>query len=381
MKLVKKFALPGIVFEVLSYGGLKEFLPAYFDCQSSKGLHLLKAGIFLHTFSEDSAKRYKYIAVGLQDLDFSYYNHDKEWDFVCKLGDICFFKKTLVDETEFINKTFSAAEYEEEAGWLNENVRNGLMLINIDAGYEFEKTNEPQYIEHLVECRHDISDFNEYIKLYQEQGWQFICKSDDRFYFYRSDVFQDGMQKTSLDKNKLADMKIHSQKRNIIIAAVLIATIAIPLVFALRITPEAGTDDPRLILGIAGAVWITVFVGVIIASIRKMKKEKDKASRFRKLQPEKTNSSISTDDRAKKVWNLKKEINKNIGVCVLGLLFEGLFVFYIIEWLVLKENPGLFIKIISIPFAVFFPVVVVSVIKEIVKTHKKIGELQGSDEN
>jgi hypothetical protein len=51
MITIRKFILFINLFEMFSYGDVKDYMPTYFDYQSSKGLQLLKAGFISHTFA------------------------------------------------------------------------------------------------------------------------------------------------------------------------------------------------------------------------------------------------------------------------------------------------------------------------------------------
>ena len=112
-----------------------------------------------------------------------------------------------------INKWFWVWNLEEEKAFLEEKAKEGLILKNVNLGsYTFEES-EPRELIYQMDFKgleRKISE-DEYIQIYEDAGWNLICRLGGWYYFSQKSseekdmlIFNDNASKASIYKRIIA---------------------------------------------------------------------------------------------------------------------------------------------------------------------------------
>jgi hypothetical protein len=268
MKYKRTFALGRSLLDGADIGfGQFELAISHYEKQSAKGWQLEKPGIFWNRFVRDSSANYMYAFTKIEDELFTYYNAGNEWSFVTTFGLNFIYRKTVPQDLVRLEKLFEKNEIMQEQDWILQQAENGLFLCRCeDHVYTFSKDKVSGTVKYLVDGHDDLSDFDLYLKEKKDQGWHFIGKDQNRFYF--DDDFS-GRRKELVSLSNADLNKIYKHFFLVSIYVLFFLLIVFGILF--YILRRENLKEPESILISATLFWMAVFVVQIVILIYRYK--------------------------------------------------------------------------------------------------------------
>ncbi|MBQ8568437.1 MAG: DUF2812 domain-containing protein [Oscillospiraceae bacterium] len=151
-------------------------------------------------------------------------------------------------------QTFYISEFEQEQAWLEHMHKNGWRFLHTTGfKYYFEECPKEEYIYQL-DFNMDGRSEEEYIRLYEDFGWEFIYRFRKWYYFRKKKTAEDTDLSIFSDRDSKIEMcrKIISHHIKLLLAVLLIFFI-LPAIIG-YITRGPGFLKGMLISGSIGAV-------------------------------------------------------------------------------------------------------------------------------
>lgn len=118
-------------------------------------------------------------------------------------------------ETKIEKKSFGVAEFLGEEKWLEEQHKNGWRFIKTNGTkYQFERCDADEWV-YQIDFKEKGAAEEEYIQLFKDCGWEYVCQHDKWCYFRRIrecdadlSIFSDRFSKIDMYTNVLLSRRL-----------------------------------------------------------------------------------------------------------------------------------------------------------------------------
>lgn len=172
-------------------------------------------------------------------------------------------------ETKKAFKLFTIFQYKEEQDYLRKMHQSGWKFIKVSklSVYHFEKCIPEDVIYQLDYNRDGIKNIDEYVKMFNDCGWEYLQCYTGYSYFRKSAAEAIGTEEIFCDNDSRLQMWVRVLKRRLSLLAILLLCLYVPLciIVSLLINSLAlGTCMAAVILGIVFLFYVITFIWFVI---------------------------------------------------------------------------------------------------------------------
>ena len=159
-------------------------------------------------------------------------------------------------------KFFTVVEYEQEQEYLREQHKKGWKLVKVSGFccYTFERC-EPEDVVYQLDYNADrINGMSEYVQMFQDCGWDYICDYVGYSYFRKPIAAMQREEEIFNDNSSKMDMIDRVFKRRMIPLLVVFGLIICPQLIATAVNTDPFAKYMFGFYCIMFAVYVTMFV-------------------------------------------------------------------------------------------------------------------------
>lgn len=172
-----------------------------------------------------------------------------------------------MENTKRCFKWFDITQYEEEAGYLREMHNKGWKFNRIvfPGIYYFEKCEPEDVIYQLDYNQEGIENKSEYVRLFEDCGWEYLFDFVGYSYFRKPSALTDGETSIFCDDESRLDMMKRSYKGRLLPLVCIFLSAVLPQFMMNAIGYE---EKYKMVLavvfGMLGIVYIAIFIRAVI---------------------------------------------------------------------------------------------------------------------
>lgn len=163
--------------------------------------------------------------------------------------------------TKKMIRFFSIVQYEKEADFLRQEHKNGWKLSKVSGigVYEFEACEPEDVVYQLDYCQTGNGDKTEYIKMFEDCGWEYLSDYSGYSYFRKKASEMNGDEKIFCDNESRVDMMNRIVRARLLPVCVIFLCVIIPCFYRV-ITGYSLLSIPGIVCIILVALYVLMIL-------------------------------------------------------------------------------------------------------------------------